>query len=151
MDILFFIVSLLSLAGGFIGIFAFIISSKALKKYSSKEFTLVSGTIEDVTTIIKGKEPNTKTFKYPVLNFSFNNTEYHVQSGISLPTNKKHLKSNVNLIKIDDEVSIRIYQNDIKTAMINSDDILNSKKSDIKSLLMYGVFLIIIGIALQLL
>ncbi len=141
MDLILSILAIIFVVMGIVGIIAGLMSLRLISIYNMQKYEIVKGDIEDITTLTKGK----RNFAYPTLHFFYKEVEYHVQSGLSIPSTDKVLPPSGKAFEIGDEIEVRIYRNDISSAILNEQYILDRIKSEARAILTFGVVSAVIG------
>ncbi len=144
MDTIIFIAGSICILMGLVGFFVGFSSLRFISLYKMQNYETVSGVIEEFAEIKHGK----KTFQHPVLNFFYDETEYHVQSGLTIPSIKKVLPPSGKPFEVGDKVEVRIYRKDVSTAILNAQYILDRIKAETNSMLLFSGILLIAGMIL---
>ncbi len=144
MDTIIFILSAICILVALIGLFAGFSSLRFISLYKMQNFETVNGVIEEFVEIKHGK----KVFQHPVLNFFYNETEYHVQSGLTIPSTEKVMPPSGKPFEVGDKVEVRIYRNDVSTAILDAQYILDRIKAETHSMLVFSAIALIVGVIL---
>ncbi len=121
-------------------------SFEEYKEITTENYEVVSAIISDIIKEVKRGGEDITFLYYPVFDFIYQNVPYSIKYSRSVSKRKSSRPYDTKSFAIGDNVNIRIYNNDVNTAIIDSKVLIKKVKKMAIGFYVIGIVLMIIGL-----